>query len=86
MSLDLLPSRMTVSPTRAAWFGPAFATGGEFSVVSVTEFGALLTLPSLTMSCATYVPAMSTTKVGKTAAGSESVAALPRGLLVSDQE
>ena len=42
------------------------ATGGVFPVVMVTVEGALLPWPSLTISCAVYVPFLSATKVGLT--------------------
>ena len=54
-------------------------------MVIVTVSGTLSTVPSLTMSWATYVPDRSATNVGFTTAGSESVAALPAGRETSDQ-
>src|SRR5205814_2332943 len=59
-----LPSRVTVVDTLTAWLAPAFATGGVFVVVMVTVDGALFRYPLLTISCATYVPGKSATKVG----------------------
>ena len=50
-SVEPLPSRVTTRPTGADWSGPALATGGELRVEMVTLAGALLILPSLTMSC-----------------------------------
>jgi hypothetical protein len=50
-SLDALPSRVTVVPTKTVCGGPALATGGELVVVMVTVAGALSNVPSLTMSC-----------------------------------
>ena len=63
-SEDPLPSSVMVVPTKPVWFGPAFATGFEFRVVMITVAGSLFTVPSLTISWATYVPALSSTKVG----------------------
>ena len=42
------PSRVTRLPVNLVWSGPAFATGAEFNVETVTESGALLTVPSFT--------------------------------------
>ena len=42
-------------------------------------------VPSLTMSCTTYSPAKSVTKVGFTSVGSDSVAVLPTGILIRAQ-
>ena len=51
----------------------------------VTVSGTLSTVPSLTMSWATYVPDRSATNVGFTTAASESAATLPAGRAISDQ-
>ena len=53
---------------------------------TATVFGALSIVPSLTMSCATYTPAWSASKVGITAVGSDSTAVLPAGTDVNDHE
>src|SRR5579884_1753482 len=53
--------------------------------VIITVAGALLTYPSLTINCATYVPGTSATKMGDTVVAPLNVALLPEGLLVSDQ-
>ncbi len=39
--------------TNAVWSGPAFATGGEFDVLTTTVSGALSSKPSFTTSCTT---------------------------------
>src|SRR5439155_3100739 len=73
-----------VIPLSVSW--PAFRGGGGGAVaVTVTVTGALSRVPSLTMSWATYVPALSTTNVGCTVVGSDSVAALPAGTTVKAQ-
>ena len=43
-------------------------------------------MPSLTISCATYIPGRSNTKFGETDVGLVSVAVLPAGREVKDQE
>jgi high-affinity nickel permease len=47
-SLEAVPSSWTVAPILEVWFGPAFATGAEFTVLMVTVAGALLAVPSFT--------------------------------------
>ena len=53
--------------------------------VMVTVAGALLRNPSFTISCTTYIPATSATKLGETVVGAVSFAVLPVGTLSSDQ-
>ena len=50
----------------------------------MTVAAALLTVPPLTLSCATYVPATSILNVGWTLAGLVSAAVLPAGRVISD--
>ena len=50
-----------------------------------TVSGALSTVPSSTISSAKYVPATSASNVGLTEVGSDSIAVLPTGTVVSDQ-
>ena len=52
----------------------------------LTVTGALLENASLTINCATYVPARSATNVGDTVVAPASTAALPAGFVISDQE
>ncbi|MCB1921855.1 MAG: hypothetical protein KDJ28_18040 [Candidatus Competibacteraceae bacterium] len=49
----------------------------------VTVSGSLLTIPSFTMSCATYAPGCSSMKLGFTVVGLVSVAVLPTGTVVN---
>ena len=49
-SLEALPSNCTVLPRLTFWSGPALATGREFTVLIVTVSGALLMVPSFTIS------------------------------------
>src|SRR5262245_17193187 len=85
-SLEPRPSRETGLPTVALRSGPASATGGRFAARTpiCTVSGALDTKPSLTMSCATYVPERSGTNVGWIAVGFDSVDALPTGTESND--
>ena len=76
------PSSCTVSKRNAVWLGPASATGGVLTVVTVTVSGRLASKPSETESVKTYTPKMSGTKVGSTAVGSDSAAVEPEGELV----
>ena len=78
-----LPSSVTVPFTSGVWSGPAFATGAEFNVLIVTVSAALLTVPSLTMRLTTYVPALSTVKVGFADVELLSAALLPAGTVVN---
>ena len=55
-------------------------------VIVTVAGGLLLEKGSFTINCATYVPAKSATKVGDTVVGPKSTAALPAGMLNSDQE
>ena len=49
-----LPFKVMVDPgVLPPWSGPALATGATFMVEMFTVLGALFTVPSLTMSCAT---------------------------------
>src|SRR5205823_12642732 len=82
-SKEPLPSSVMVVPTKPVWSDPALATGLELRVLIVTVAGALLAIPSFTISRATYVPKTSMTNVGCTAVGSERVAVLPGGRVVS---
>ena len=66
------------------WSGPALATCLSTEIAIVTVAGALSCVPSLTMSCTTYVPGTSLTNVGSTDVGFDSVAALPVGLASMD--
>src|SRR5262249_17425701 len=73
-----------VMPLSVIW--PALMGGGGGAwAVMVTVTGVLSRVPSLTMSCATYVPAWSTTNVGWTVVGAVRVAALPVGTTVKAQ-
>ena len=63
---------------------PALAVGGWFVVDALTVNGALERNPSLTMSCAVYVPRTSAVNVGVAAVALDSAAALPAGLARSD--
>jgi hypothetical protein len=73
-------------PVATVWFGPAFATGGEFIVLIVTVLAALDEYGSLTTSCMVYDPGLSGTKVGFSAVALLSVAVLPVGLETKDHE
>src|SRR5450759_2255463 len=84
-SVDPAPFSWMIEPITETWLGPAFATGGAFCVVIVTVLGVLSTFPSLTTSCATYVPAMSAENEDKTAWPFCSVAPLPLGRVISVQ-
>ena len=72
-------------PIAVAWFGPALATGNVLVVVMVTVDGALLSVPLLTINCATYVPGLSTPNVIVGFVGFGSKAVLPAGRVISDQ-
>jgi hypothetical protein len=48
-SVEPLPLRVTVEPTATVWFGPAFATGAELTVLIVT-LALELAVPLLTVS------------------------------------
>ena len=62
-----MPLSITVEPWTTVWLFPALAIGGcVVFVVIVTVAAGLLRIPSLTINCATYVPAASTVKVGLT--------------------
>jgi len=54
---------------------------GVLVAVMVVVTGMLLWYPSLTINCATYMPATSATKLGDTVLAPESVAELPVGRL-----
>jgi hypothetical protein len=54
-------------------------------VLMVTVSGLLFIVPSFTVRLTTYVPALSTVKVGFTAAASLRVAVLPSGFVVNAQ-
>ena len=74
------PLRVTITPWTTVWLEPGFATGAcRALVVTVTVDGWLSTVPSFTMSCATYVPARSAVNVGFTAPTLFSDAVLPLG-------
>ena len=80
--------KFSVVSSSTVWLAIGSSTGALFgatSTVTVVVSGAESRLPSLTMSWMTYSPASSATKVGATAVGSLSVAALPAGTLVNDQ-
>lgn len=76
-----LPSSVTTVPTTTFCATPAFATGAALEMVAVmlALTGALLTLPSFTKSVATYVPAMSASKVGLADVDEDRLAVLPVG-------
>src|SRR5580693_9137343 len=77
-SVDPEPLSITVAPWTTVWLFPGLAVGGctEFEVI-VTVAGLLFKIPSLTINCATYVPATSIVKVGLTIFGLLRVALLP---------
>src|ERR1700730_14559131 len=78
-----LPFSCTVWPTVAVSFGRALAVGARTGlVVIITVAGSLLSVPLLTINCATYVPGRSAVKVGVTTVGLLSTAALPAGTLI----
>jgi len=93
--LQILPLESTVTPLEngdylAGW-GDADETRRELRRVSIVLNGSrawptksLLTMPSLTINCATNVPVRSTTKDGPALAAFTRVAALPGGTLVND--
>jgi hypothetical protein len=85
-SVDPDPSNWMTEPIFTRWFGPALATGEVLPVVTCTVHGALVRLPSLTISCAIYVPAFSAMNVGATVLGPVSDATLPAGLEIRVQE
>src|SRR5262249_52876221 len=71
-------------PLSVIWPGLMGGGGGAVAVM-VTVAGVLSRVPSLTMSCATYIAAWSTTNVGCTVVGFVRVAALPVGTTVKAQ-
>ena len=52
-SLEPLPFKDTVAPTKTVWLGPALATGATSVVLMVTCEGALLSPSAETISCTT---------------------------------
>src|SRR6185295_9310214 len=79
MSVDPLPSSVTVVWTDAVTSAPAFAAGAVLIVDIVTVSGALDSAASLTINCTMYSPGRSTVKVGVTVVAPTSAAALPDG-------
>src|SRR4051794_39949241 len=77
------PFSVTTLFLGTVWLGPALAVGapGAF-VVIVTVAGALSTVPSFTINCATYVPARSAVKVGFGIVVLDNVAVLPVGRVI----
>src|SRR5574339_882302 len=84
-SLDAEPSSRTFELQCTLWAGSAFATGAHLSVETRTVSASLSAWPSLTTSCATYVPGRSTTNDGEALAASSRAAALPAGTDASSQ-
>src|SRR3954447_20197207 len=70
---------------RFSGFGVSVIAAAEDAVI-VTVAGVLFVKPSFTISCTTYVPATSATKLADTLFAFVSVALLPAGRLVNDQE
>ena len=81
------PSSATDFPDVPRLSRPASATGatsfGPTGDAMTTVEGSLCSWPFDTMSCATYRPSMSATKLGRTLAGSSSLAVLPVGVEIS---
>ena len=71
-----------ISPSLGAGGGSVSTGGGGTVTVTSAVFGSLSTIPSLTINCPTYVPAISGTKLGCTVVSPAKVAALPEGKVV----
>ena len=76
---DAEPFNWTVLPSVTNCAPPALAIGGSSCVLMVTVAVELLLWESVTVNCATYVPAVVARNVGETAVGLEIDAWLPAG-------
>src|SRR5712691_1269206 len=98
MVIRVPPSTLPAVPVIVVWpvvlalvvINPTLGTGGGIVsgtvTVMLTVSGSLSTVPSLTMSCTTWVPATSGTKVGFTIAALDNAVALPVGTEANDQK
>src|SRR5271155_47507 len=85
LSVEPLPSSVTVVAMKTVCAGPAFATGATSLLFILTIDGVLPSVASLTTSCTEYAPTRSATKVGWMEVGLVSTATLPEGIVTNDQ-